>query len=133
MVVGLTSATDATTGTSHHLNHVVVELASTQSVHHLAGVAQGVSHADLQFEAVEVDGSLLDAFETTHIVELEVRQCLASVYLIDGTQSSLHHTTSDAEDGTSTGRFTEGRVKVTLGQVGEVNISTLDQAAQLAG
>ena len=112
---------------------MVVELTGTQCIHHLAGIAQGVSHADLQLKAVEVDSSLLDALETAHFVELEVRQGLARVYLINGTQCCLHHTTSDAEDGTSTGRFAKRRVEVAVRQVDEVDIGTLDQAAQLTG
>ena len=108
MVIGLSSAADATTGASHYLNHMVVEFTGTQQVHHLAGIAQRVGYTNAQRETVKVDLGLTDTLQTTNIVELDVRQGLTCVHLIYGAQCSLHHTTGVGKDGTSTSRFAQG-------------------------
>ena len=134
VVIGLTSTADATTGASHDLNEMIaIGIAFADLFHEFAGIAKAVSHSNLQGEAIKVDGSFLDAFETTGFFEIDFGKSLACVEFVGGTQSSFHNTTGSTKDDTGTSGLTQRIVEVLFGHVVEVEVALTDHVSQLTG
>ena len=73
VVVGLTSAADATAGAGHDLDGVELFLAFAHSFEQGAGVGQTVSDTDVDGCTVEVNPSVTDASDATEFSEVDLR------------------------------------------------------------
>ena len=74
-------------------------------VHQDTGIAQGMGHANLQREAVQVDGRFANALQAAHGLEFQARKGLSGKDFIDRPERSFHHTAGSAEDSSRTGGF----------------------------
>ena len=136
VVVGLTSAADAATRAGHHLDEVVaVGVAFADFFHEFASVAETVADGNLDGQTSEVDSGFADALakDTAALLEVDLREGLAGVDLVGGTEGSLHNTAGGAEDDGGTSGLAEGAVEVFLGHAVEVDVALLEHVGELTG
>lgn len=136
VVVGLAGAADAAARAGHDLDEVVaVGVAVAHLFHELAGIRETVADGDLHGQAVEVDGGLADAVaeDAAALLEVNLREGLAGVHLVGGTEGSLHNAAGSAEDDGGTSGLAERAIEVLLRHAVEVNVALFEHVGELTG
>ena len=131
---GLAAACDTAAGAAHDLDEVVLGAARTDLVQQDLGVLHAVGDGHVDGHTVQLDGSLTDALEATHLLELDGLVLLAGQDEVDGAQGSLHNAAGDAEDDAGAGVLAHQiLVELLVRETLEEDTGTLDHAGQLPG
>ena len=128
---GLTTAVDAAARAAHDLDEVILTLASLDIIKKLGNVLETGSNSNLNLSAVYIIGSLLDAFKTANVLEVNRLNGLAGENFNSSTESSLHNAAGNAEDNAGAGGFAKDRIEIFLGKEVPVDAVTLDELSKL--
>ena len=92
-----------------------------------------MGHADLQREAIQVDGRLPNTLQAPYGLEFQAREGLSGIDFIDRPERGFHHAAGCAENSGRSGRLSHRRIEIALRQALEIEVGALDQARQFAG
>src|SRR5664280_3479366 len=128
----LSTTTEAATRAAHDLDEVIGRLALLNLFHEDAGIAQSIRDSNLQDQSVDVNISGLDTLESTHILEVELRERLLRENFIGSPQCSFHKATRSHEAHARPRGFTQRFVKIFIREVCKVDARFADHLCRLA-
>ena len=98
VVDGLSAAAGAAAGTGHHFHKVILHFAPAQSLDQPPGVAQAADYGHPNGGVGNVEGGLLPAVHTPHILEGIGGRVLAGDQVIGRTEGRFHDAAGGAEN-----------------------------------